>query len=153
MKNMRRIVVVFLAALLVALVPKLVWTQEHKPIGIAISVQDLTTGQPINYGETLHAVDTVQVTVTTNGVNCAGAVAVTAVGVTGAPPEVGVVSRPFYIGAASTEPGESFSLAPFYVGVLPNGTNDWKISASWNGANVGQFDFAKFEFFVNTNAQ
>ena len=149
MKKMKSLALVFL----VVLVATMVWTQEHRPLKIAISVQDLTTNQPISYGETIHAVDTIKVTVTTNGVNCAGAVAVTALGITGAPPEVGVVSSPFYIGSAPTEPGESFSLAPFYVGVLPNGTNDWKISASCNGARVGQFDFATFEFFVNTNPE
>jgi hypothetical protein len=55
---------------------------------------------------------------------------------------------PFTIGPTSN----SFSLSPFYVGVLPPGKNDWKISTSCNGASRGQFVFGKFEFFVNVNA-
>jgi hypothetical protein len=62
-----------------------VWTQEDTPLRTAISVQDLTTGQPIRDGETIHAVDNIQVTVTTNGVNCAGQVAVTSWAATGTP--------------------------------------------------------------------
>jgi hypothetical protein len=136
-------------AFLLALAVTTVLAQENPLLRTTITVQDLTTGQLIKRGETINAVDTVQITVTTNGVNCAGQVAVTALGITGAPPEVGVVSAPFTIGPATSN---SFSLSPFYVGVLPSGENDWKISSSCNGASRGQFDFGKFEFFVNINA-
>jgi hypothetical protein len=133
---------------LLVVIATTVWTQEDEPLKTTISIQDLTTGKPITNHETIHAVDTIQVTVTTNGVNCAGQIAITALGTTGAPPEVGVVSAPFTIGPATSD---SFTLSPFYVGVLPNGTNDWKISTSCNGAVRGQFYFEAFEFYVNTN--
>jgi hypothetical protein len=146
MRELRIAVLVFLFVL----VATVVWTQEYKPLRTVISVQDLTTGQPIRHGETIHSVDTIQVTVTTIGIDCAGEIAITALGTTGAPPEVGVVSSPFTIGPATSN---SFSLSPFYVGVLANGTNDWKISTSCNGATRGQFYFERFEFFVNTNPE
>lgn len=145
MTHLKRVLAV---AFLLVLAVTAVWPQENPPLRTTITVQDLTTGKPISNRETINAVDTVQITVTTNGVNCAGQVATTALGITGAPPEVGVVSAPFTIGPATSN---SFSLSPFYVGVLPSGKNDWKISTSCNGASREQFAFGKFEFFVNTN--
>jgi hypothetical protein len=138
---MKRILLVTITLLLAISV-----SSESKHPVITISVADVTTGQSIADGDTILARDTIQVTVTTNGVDCAGQVAITALGTTGAPPEVGVVSAPFTIGPATSE---SFSTFQFQAGTLANGTNDWKISASCNGAHVGQFSFARIEFFEN----
>lgn len=78
MRHMRILGLVVLFALFATVV----WTQESTPLRTTISVHDLTTGQPIRDGETIHAVDSIQVTVTTDGVACVGQVAVTS----GAPP-------------------------------------------------------------------
>jgi hypothetical protein len=128
------------------------WTQESSQSAFTttITVQDLTTGQPITNGETISALDNYTVTVTTNGINCAGQLTVTALGAPGFPPEVGVLSTPFFIGPYKGG-SDSFTTSTVMIGVLPNGTNDFKISSSCNAPGRGKFSFSHFEFFANVN--
>ncbi len=113
---------------------------------LSVTVVDLTTGKPISSGETVANDDKFQVTVTsTNGVNCAGQWVVSALGAPGAPPAVLVQSVPFIIGPASG--GNSATGSPLTANGIPN---DWKISASCDGAEPGQFAEASLEFFVGT---
>src|SRR2546425_9748162 len=69
---------------------------------ISIEVTNLDTGMPIKRRDTLTAVTPFQVTVTTNGIDCAGQFVVTALGdpSVGAPPSVLVQFIPFIIGPA-----------------------------------------------------
>src|SRR5579863_1793910 len=120
--------------------------EKPAALSLTITVQDITTGQPITNGETLHATDNFQVTVTTNNINCAGQFVVTALGAPGAPPSVLVQTVPYVIGPASG--GNSAIGSTLNASVLPSGYNDWKISTSCNGANRGQFASSHFEFFV-----
>ena len=127
-----------------------VWTQdrpENAPLKVTVTVQDVTTGQPISNGEVLHATDNFQVTVTTNGINCIGNFLVTAENTTG---EIGSQEVFYIIGPASGSDSASGSILNAFV--LPNGTNDWKISNACNGAVPHQFSLSRFEFFVNTKA-
>jgi hypothetical protein len=113
--------------------------------GIAISVNDLTSGKPVISGSTIPAGDEFQVTVMgAPAYNCAGQFVVTAVGAAGAPPSALVQIVPFIIGPFTG--GNSAT-----GGILSsNGTsgeeNDWKISASCNGASTNSFAFSQFEF-------
>jgi hypothetical protein len=116
---------------------------------ISITLQDTTTGQPITNHETLSATDNFQVTVTTNNINCAGQFVVTALGASGAPPSVLVQAVPYIVGPAVGT--NSVSGSTLNASVLPSGYNDWKISTTCNGAERGQFAYAHFEFYVNTN--
>ena len=112
---------------------------------ISIAVQDTTTGKNIVSGSTITAGDTFQVTVTSAPTfNCAGQFVVTALGAAGAPPSVLVQDQLFIIGPASGANSVT-------GGVLTsNGTtdheNDWKVSASCNGASDGAFATSTFEF-------
>jgi hypothetical protein len=111
---------------------------------IAITVQDSTTGQPISSGSTITAGDEFQVTVTgTPEFNCAGQFIVTALGAPGNPPSVLVQSVPFIIGPAS---GNSAVGGTLSSNGTPGDENDWKISASCNGATQNSFASGTFEF-------
>ncbi len=59
---------------------------------VAITVKDLTTDSTIKSGHTILSGHKFAVTVTTNGIDCAGQYEVTALGSSGAPPEVLVQS-------------------------------------------------------------
>jgi len=113
---------------------------------ISVSVMDLTTGQALSSGQIVTAGDVFQVTVTSNGGDCAGQLVVTALGTPGLPPAVLVQVTPFIVGPAAG--GNSAVGGVLTANALGTATNDWKISASCNGAGSGQFDFDHFEFFA-----
>jgi hypothetical protein len=116
--------------------------------GLALAVEDLTTGQPISPGQTVTNMDKFQVTVTTtNGISCAGQWVVTALGAPGFPLSVLVQFQTFMIGPGTR--ASSFTGAQLTANGVPN---DWKISASCNGADPGQFAEANVEFFVGMSA-
>jgi len=114
------------------------------PLEIKISVNNLDTGEPIRQRQT----DVVensefQVTVRTNGIDCAGQIVVTALGAPTFPPSVLVQSFDFIIGPFG---GSNSAL---FEPLFANGFgNVWKISASCNGAVPQQFAFDSFEFLV-----
>jgi hypothetical protein len=109
---------------------------------ITIDVRDFNTGEPIRRGETLTEITDFQVTITTAGVDCAGQFVVTALGAPGVPPSVVVQAVAFVIGPAVGS--NSLSGSPLDSGLQ----NDWKITASCNGAERLQRDFDFFEFFA-----
>src|SRR5262249_54338694 len=118
---------------------------------VQITVADLTSQLPIRSGDTLTSSDTFQVTVTTqNGVDCAGQFIVTARGDSGSPPSVFGQNVPFIIGPAVGSNAASGD--PLTASVLSDGTNDWKISTSCNGAMPTSFGTDSFEFFVLTSS-
>jgi hypothetical protein len=117
-------------------------TDDDTELSISIKVTNLDTGLRIEEWETLTSVTPFQVTVTTNGLDCAGQFVVTALGAPGAPPAVLVQAVPFIIGPAVGS--NSVSGEPLDSG----GDNDWKISASCNGDDPVEHDFDFFEFFV-----
>jgi len=94
---------------------------------------------------------TVTITVTSD-FDCAGQLTLTALGAPGFPPVVGIATSPevFFLGGSDVPPpydnGNSVTTLPTTLGVLPNGTNSFKISASCNGAEPGQFAYAGFQF-------
>ena len=120
----------------------------------ACSPSPCTPDQGVTFGQTIHSqTPTIAITVTSN-FNCSGQFALTALGAPGFPPAVGIITSPglFTIGPAVVPPygpGDSVTTSPITLGVLPNGTNAFKISASCNGAPNGQFAFAVFEFQTN----
>jgi len=115
---------------------------ENGSLMIKISVENPDTGEPIRRGQTVVENSRFQVTVTSNGIDCAGQVVVTALGAPTFPPSVLVQIEAFIIGPAGSN---SALFAPLFA----NGFgNDWKISASCNGAVPQQFAFDSFEFFV-----
>jgi len=113
---------------------------------LTITVSDLTTGQPIARRQTVMAGDAFQVTVSTDGSDCAGQFVVTALGAPGAPPSALVQSLPYIVGTSVGS--NSVTGSTLTAGVLANGTNDWKISTSCNGAGTHEFAFGTFEFFA-----
>ena len=152
---MRRVFAV--AALCTALVG-LAFAAPPKPVlpQLAISVtacspSPCTPDQPVKFGATIqNQTPTITITVTSN-FDCAGQLALTALGAPGYPPEVGIPTSPglFTIGPDVVPPygnGDSVTTLPSTLGVLPNGTNTFKISASCNGAAQRQVAFAVFEF-------
>ncbi len=121
--------------------------QAQNDVMIQVSVFDVTTGQPIAPGQVLTTnTDQFQVTVTTNNIDCAGQFTVTALGAPGNPPSVLVQSVPFIIGPFGGS--NSVTGGVLTAGSRPDGTNDFKVSASCNGAVPAQFAFDTFEFFV-----
>jgi hypothetical protein len=120
---------------------------DHHP-NIWIQVTDFDTGMPIKRNKTLNEVITFQVTVTNYGADCTGQFIVTALGdpAQGAPPTAAVQTWFFNIGPSMGS--NSSSSEPLISSVLPDGFNDWKISASCNGAAPHQRSFDFFEFFV-----
>ena len=141
---MRKITfVAFFAALLTCVVT----LSASEGLTIHVTVKDVTTGKMIKPGQMVHAGDLFQVTVTTNGVDCAGQFVVTALGASGAPPSVLVQSMPFIIGPAtgsnSVTGGE---LSANSMG--STGTNDWKVTASCNGPVALQIAYGHMEFYV-----
>jgi len=116
---------------------------ENGSLMIKISVENLDAGEPIRQGQTVVENSQFQVTVRTNGIDCAGQIVVTALGAPTFPPSVLVQSFSFIIGPFGGSNSALF--APLFA----NGFgNDWKISASCNGAVPQQFAFDSFEFFV-----
>jgi len=113
---------------------------------IAVTVQDITTGLQISNGETVTAGDQFQVTVTvTNNIDCAGQFVVTALGASGAPPEVLVQDVIFIVGPASG--GDTATGGILTSNGTPGRPNEWKVSASCDGAAApGAFGFSKFHF-------
>ena len=117
----------------------------------ACSPSPCTPDQPVRFGETINnQTPTITITVRSN-FNCAGQLALTALGAPGFPAEVGILTSPglYTIGPAVVPPygnGNSVTTLPITLGVLPSGTNAFKISASCNGAGRAQFAFAVFEF-------
>jgi hypothetical protein len=109
---------------------------------LTITVEDLTTGKPIAQKAHVPPSDSFQVTVTdTADVSCAGQFAVTALGTPSAPPEVLVQYGQYVLGPSGS--GSSSSGTP----LTGSSNNDWKISATCNGAKKNQFAAASFEFF------
>ena len=107
-----------------------------------------TPNEPVTFGESIdNQTPTITITVSSS-FNCAGQLSLTALGAPGFPPVVGITTSPevFFIGPVATP--KSVTTAPVTLGVLPNGTNAFKISASCNGAMNGQFAFAVFEFSI-----
>jgi len=139
------LIVIFAVALIASLPPRVSPAQSDSGprARIKISVMDLGTGQPIKPGQTLTALTSFQVTVTTDGIDCAGQYVVTALGAASAPPSVMVQPVWFLIGPAMGT--NSWTGAPL------NSTlqNTWKISASCNSVQRNGFDFASFEFFAD----
>jgi hypothetical protein len=140
-------------------VPNPVPGHEERRKGLEISVtacspSPCTPDQPVKFGETIpNQTPTIAITVTSE-FDCAGQLALTALGAPGFPPEVGVLTSPglFTIGPDVVPPygnGNSATTLPITLGVLPNGTNAFKISASCNGAAERHFAFAEFEFSTN----
>jgi Putative binding domain, N-terminal len=115
------------------------------PSYLTIDVKDLTTAVAIVENQSIAAGHQFQVTVRSNGVDCAGQFAVTALGAPGNSPEVLVQRVPFVIGPATSA---SVTGSPLSAGALPDGTNAWNVSASCNGATFGQFAFDTFSFSV-----
>lgn len=124
---------------------------HQTPLKIKISVVNTATQAPIAKGAKFDASTPFQVTVTTNGVDCAGQFVVTALGDTsaGAPPAFVVQSMPFVIGAASGS--NTVTGTPVSSTVTPDNSNDVKISATCNGAEPSQYSSAFEEFFVQLN--
>jgi hypothetical protein len=113
---------------------------------ISLQVTDLTTGKAIKPGQTVTAGDQFQVTVTTDGVNCAGQFVVTATGAPGAPPAALVQVVPYIIGPFGGN--NSASGGVLTANGLDGGKNDWKVSTSCNGASPAQFGANATEFFA-----
>jgi hypothetical protein len=112
---------------------------------IAVTVLDVTTGQPIPLGGRITAGDRFQATITvTNNIDCAGQFVVTAVGAQGAPPEVLVQIMPFIVGPASG--GDSVTGGILTSNGTPGHPNHWKVSASCDGLASNAFGFARFQF-------
>jgi len=114
---------------------------------IVIGVVDATTNRPIKSGDTIPAGHLFQVTVASNGIDCAGQLLVSALGAPAAPPSVLVQTVPFIVGPAvggNTATGAPLTANPLGPGIA----NDWKISASCNGAEPKDIDFDHFELFV-----
>ena len=146
MKRLATVLLVAIAVSLLAAIPFGVEARGNRhdddPLRIRITVTNLTTGKLIKQRSRLTQEANFAVTVTTNGVDCAGQFVVTALGAPGSPPSVIVQSVPFVVGPALAD--NSATGAP-----LNSGTNNlWKISASCNGAERGQFDTDTFEFSV-----
>jgi hypothetical protein len=121
------------------------FAQSRRPV-LAISVMDLTTGQLVLQGRPIPSGHQVQVTVAASGGDCAGQYVVSALGAPGNPPAVLVQFAPFIMqpaGGTTAITGDVMTL-----GVVPGGGNDFKISASCNGASPTHFAFSHFEFFV-----
>ena len=116
---------------------------------LQISVFNVTTGQDVPSGAVITQGDVFHVTVTLMpGVNCAGQYVVTAIGVAPAPPSAMVQSMAFILGPAVGS--SSVTGGDLDAGTLPNGKNDYKVSASCNAAPRNAIGFARFEFFVKT---
>lgn len=111
-----------------------------------IQVTNLDTGEPIRQRDTVDAGTPFDVTINTNGVDCAGQFVVSAIGAPGNPPSVLVQIESFIIGPA--EGSNSFTADPLNASVLPEGYNNWKISVSCNGAKKRQHDYDFFEFYA-----
>jgi hypothetical protein len=110
-------------------------------------VIDLGTRQPITSGETISADTPFQVQVTTNGIDCAGQFVVTALGQQDGPTAVLVQDVPFVIGPAADAKSASGEPLSAVMG------NDWKITASCNGAQPNEKAFAFIEFFSKAAQQ
>ena len=116
---------------------------------IWIEVTNLDTGMPIKRNTIINVETPFQVTVTNYGADCAGQFVVTALGAPVNPPSVLVQYQAFIIGPSVNS--KSSSGAPLIANVGPPGSfNDWKISASCNGAEPHQRSFDFFEFFVES---
>jgi hypothetical protein len=76
--------------------------------------------------------------------NCAGQFVVTALGAPGAPPSVLVQFQAFIIGPAVGT--NSVAGGVLTSNGIPGDENDWKISASCNGATQNSFACGSFEF-------
>jgi hypothetical protein len=116
----------------------------HTHPTVTISVNDLTTGQPISEGQTVAAGDQFQVSITVTGVDCAGQFVVTALGAPPSPPSDLVQFLPFIIGPAVGN--NSVVGGVLTANGLNGGRNDWKVSVSCNGAVTNQFAFDRLQF-------
>ena len=140
---------VFAAVCLLAACPVILPAQAANTIPkiqLTVTVVDQTAGEPLKQGETVPPGHMFNVTVTTNDIDCAGQLAVTALGAAGAPPEVGVQTFGYVIGPNSG--GNSANGATLMTGHPPGRKNDFKISATCNGVVKRQFVFKTFEFYV-----
>jgi hypothetical protein len=117
--------------------------RDHRArrLRLRVTVRNADTGEPIGWHTPLGT--PFQVTVFTNALDCAGQFVVTALGASGAPPSVLVQVVPFIIGPAVGSNEASGAILEA-AGV----DNDWKITASCNGASRGQIAFAFHEFLV-----
>lgn len=123
------------------------WAKDRGEV-LHVTVTDVTSGQRVRSGRTFDAPFDFQVTVATDGIDCAGQFVVTALGAPGAPPSVLVQSKTFILGpavGADTVTGETLTAWP-----LAGGTNRWKISASCNGTGEREIYFDAFEFQVGS---
>jgi hypothetical protein len=108
---------------------------------LRVTVRNADTGEQIGWRTPLGT--PFQVTVSTNDVDCAGQFVVTALGSSGAPPSVLVQAVPFIIG-----PGVGSNAVTGAILQAAGVDNDWKVTASCNGAKRGQIAFAFHEFLV-----
>ena len=120
---------------------------SEKTLRLTLSVTNPDTGQPIRSGSTIPATTPFQVTASTNSIDCAGQIVITALGAPGFLPSVLVSSSTMIIGpAAATDAATTERLE---AGALPrSAVNDFKISASCNGSRTRQFADADYEFYV-----
>ena len=137
-----------LTSLLVALQPAGRTAQaSDEGFRLTITVRNPDTGERIRNEARVPAGTRFQVSVTTNGVDCAGQFVVSALGAPGNPPSVLVQFVQFIVGPATG--GNTVTGAPLVANALAGtSVNDWKISASCNGARREQFAHADFEFFA-----
>jgi hypothetical protein len=112
---------------------------------IGVSVRDVTTQALVRNGQIVRAGDQFRVAVVNLGAPCAGQYTVTDLGVPGYPLSVLVQAQSFIIG-----PGNSrFAGSMLPTTPRPDVTNDFKVTASCNGAGRGEITTATpFEFFV-----
>jgi hypothetical protein len=114
---------------------------------IHVTTKDLTTGKTIKANQTIAQGHTIQVSVTTNSVDCAGQFAVSALGAPGNPPAVLVQVVPYIIGpfvGSNIATGVPITVASLSA----TESNDFKVSATCNGAPATQWASSHLEFFV-----
>lgn len=116
---------------------------------IRIKVTNLNTGMPIKRMDTLMDETSFQVEVINYGADCAGQFVVTALGDPnlGAPPSALVQFVSYIIGPSVDSNSATGVPLVASIGGLDD-FNDWKITASCNGAKPSQRSFDFFEFFV-----
>src|SRR5262245_11356436 len=125
-----------MGAMLLVAVQATAQISSPQPV-IRIAVVNLDAGRMVRDHETIPAGTDVQVTVTTNGVDCAGQFVVTALGAPGAPPATLVQVVPFVLGPGVGS--NAVTGSPLDAGVVPTGRNDFKVSATCNGAERDHF--------------
>ena len=115
------------------------------PISTTISVLDATTGQQVTQGEKVKTGDQFQIMVTIGGF-CSGAFVLTSWSTSGSSAAQDLDAVVPYI-VTSSSGGTVVSTV--FPSSIPQGLKfqDEKISTSCDGTEIGQFGFARFEFF------